>query len=407
MDGSSLLVALVSIAGCVEILLHFAQLRSLRHFGEEIPPALDEFLDHVFTWKRSLAFGRSRVVSRFGMVVCGYGLLVTILSTGLLETVGVWARNLMGSEPGAGVLLGALSAAVTWLVLLPWVWARSFMLDDIGSARISDVQRFWNEQGIFLVLGMTVAGTALGGASLLLKMKAGYLWFYGIILVTEFLLMWLFPVIVIPLFFPVKPLPDGPFKERLQEVFRKAGLEATELWEVNTSKKPLAGNAMVSGLGKARKFLLFDSLLKFRSEEEITAILAHEVGHLKGNHQARRFLLAAAIQGVLVAVICVAASGRSGPVALLEGVFAAQAVTVLVFQPLLIHCAQRQEFAADAFAAGIVGASAMKSVLEKIVSENRGWTPSLRLYSLWYEPHPPVVKRLKILADEGGGLSER
>jgi Zn-dependent protease with chaperone function len=108
-----------------------------------------------------------------------------------------------------------------------------------------------------------------------------------------------------------------------------------------------------------------------------------------------------------VAVICVAASGRSGPVALLEGVFAAQAVTVLVFQPLLIHCAQRQEFAADAFAAGIVGASAMKSVLEKIVSENRGWTPSLRLYSLWYEPHPPVVKRLKILADEGGGLSER
>ncbi|MFP4482357.1 MAG: M48 family metalloprotease [Thermovirgaceae bacterium] len=399
MDGLWL-VALVALAGFLETVLHFKQWRFLRKLPEKIPGELEGFLDSDYLWKQSLSFSRGRTVTRFGMVACGYGFLLTALFTGLPDTAATWTHSLMGGEGGAGVLLGALSAAAVWLVFLPWTWARSFMAEGSRRARIPDIRRFWNEQGLFLFLAMTVSGAAFGGAALILEMTSGGLWLFGAILFAEFLLIWLFPVVVIPMFIPVEPLPEGPVKERLQEFCTAAGLETAELREVNTSKSPRAGNAMLSGLGKMRRFLLFDSLLNSKSVENIEAIMAHEVGHLKRNHQVKRFLLAGALQGVLLAVIGVTASGTVGAAVILKGVIAAQALLVLVFQPLVVWFAQKQEFEADAFAARLVGAPAMESALAGLVSENKGWAPSDKFYSLWYEPHPPVAKRLEALSRE-------
>jgi STE24 endopeptidase len=279
------------------------------------------------------------------------------------------------------------------------------MIEDSRRTRISDIRRFWNEQGLFLILAMTISAALLGGAVMILGMTAGYLWLFGALVSAEFLVIWLFPVVAVPLFFPVEPLRDGPVNEKLQKICKAAGVENPGLWEVDTSKKPLAGNAMLSGLGKTRKFLLFDSLLRSKNVEDIGAIMAHEAGHLKKNHQAQRFFLAVAVQGILLAVIGLTASGETGPAHLLRGVMAAQALATLLFQPVMVRFAQKQEFEADAFAARLVGAAAMKFALGGLASENRGWAPSREFYSLWYEPHPPVIKRIEALSGEG--FSER
>jgi Zn-dependent protease with chaperone function len=111
--------------------------------------------------------------------------------------------------------------------------------------------------------------------------------------------------------------------------------------------------------------------------------------------------MAVFLQAVLVAVIWVLSGIGPRPVALLKGVFAAQALLVLVFQPFIIRKMQTQELEADAFAAGFAGAVAMKSALLGLASQNRGWAPSHLLYTLWYEAHPPVLKRLEALEEIG------
>jgi len=399
------LVGLVAFAGFVETALHVMQWRFLRMLPGEIPGELKGLLDSDFAWKRSRSFSLGRTVTRFGMVASGYVFLLAALATGLLDVAEAWAFTLMGGEGGAGVLLGALSAAAVWLVFLPWTWARSFMIEGSRGTRVSDIRRFWNEQELFLILAMTISGALLGGAVKVLETAAGYLWLFGALVSVEFLVMWFFPVVAIPLFFPVEPLRDGPVNEKLQEICKAAGVENPGFWEVDTSKKPLAGNAMLSGFGKTRRFLLFDSLLRSKNVADLCAIIAHEVGHVKKNHQAERFLLASAVQGILLAVIGMTASGETGPANLLRGVIAAQALATLLFQPAMVRFAQKQEFEADAFAARLVGAAAVKAALGGLASENRGWAPSREFYSLWYEPHPPVIKRIEVLSGEG--FSER
>ncbi len=399
------LVALVAIAGFVETALHLMQWRFLRMLPEKPPHELEGVLDGDFAWKRSRSFSLGRTVTRFGMVASSYGFLLAVLATGLLDRAEAWAFSLMGSESGAGVLLGALSAAAVWLVFLPWAWARSFMVETSPRTRISEIRRFWNEQGLSLILAMTISGAFLGGGVLILGMEAGYLWLFGALVLMELLVIWLFPVVAIPMFFPVEPLRDGPVNDRLRDICKTAGVENPGFCEVDTSKKPLAGNAMLSGLGKTRRFLLFDSLVRSKNIEDIGAIMAHEVGHLKKNHQAARFFFAAAVQGILLTIIGLTASGETGPADLLRGVIAAQALAAVLLQPAMVHFAQKQEFEADAFAARVVGAAAVKSALGGLASENRGWAPSREFYSLWYEPHPPVVKRIEALS--GKGFSER
>jgi len=344
---------------------------------------------------------RGKTAIRLGITASLYALVLYALFTPLLEKTGAWALVVMGSHAGAGVLMGALSALAAWCVVLPWSWARVFLVERDRPSTLDDVRRFWYDQSLYLLLAMTLSAGALGGAVFLSEAAGGFLGIYVALVFAEFLLVWLSPVFLLPVFFRVKAFPEGALKEKLLEIFGSAGLAPLKLQVVDTSQKPMAPNAMLSGLGRARRFLLVDSLLKSKSEEEVVAILAHEVGHWKKGHQTQRFFMAVFVQAVLVAVIWVLSGIGPRHVALLKGVFAAQALLVLVFQPFIIRKMQTQELEADAFAAGFAGAGAMKSALMGLASQNRGWAPSQFLYTFWYEAHPPVVKRLEALDEIG------
>ncbi len=400
MDGS-LVKWIVALAALLEIMIHLAEWRFLQGLPESIPPETGRFLSNPFVWRRSVCLARGKTAIRLGITSSLYALVLYVLFTPFLEKTGAWALAVMGSHAGAGVLMGALSALAAWCVVLPWSWARVFLVERDRPSTLGDARRFWYDQSLYLLLAATLSAGALGGAVFLSEAAGGFLGIYVALVFAEFLLVWLFPVFLLPVFFRVKDFPEGALKEKLLEIFRSAGLTPLKLQVVDTSQKPMPPNAMLSGLGRARRFLLVDSLLKSKSEEEVVAILAHEVGHWKKGHQTQRFFMAVFLQAVLVAVIWVLSGIGPRPVALLKGVFAAQALLVLVFQPFIIRKMQTQELEADAFAAGFAGAVAMKSALLGLASQNRGWAPSHLLYTLWYEAHPPVLKRLEALEEIG------
>lgn len=398
--NASLLKWLVGTAGLVEAALHLAQWKFLGNLPGEAPAVHGMPPCNGHVWRRSVSSSRLQAAVRLGMNASFYTLVLAILSTGIWEEAGRWALAAMNSPAGAGVLLGAISAAGLRALCLPWAWARAFMVERNGLRRFSESRRFWNDQGLGLSLAMTFGAASLGGAVLLAERPDGYMWIYGILLCTEFLLVWLYPVVVIRFLFPVSVLPEGLLRERLGSFFEEAGLGEVEFWGIDTSRRPQAGNAMLSGLGRARRFLLYDSLVTSRPKEHVAAIVAHEAGHWRKGHQVGRFAVVAAIQGILVIVVWAVAGKGPGHVDLLEGALAAWSVFVLLFQPFVVFIARNQEFGADAFAARLVGAKAMSSALAGLASENRGWAPSCKLYSLWYEPHPPVMQRLEVLPEE-------
>lgn len=93
------------------------------------------------------------------------------------------------------------------------------------------------------------------------------------------IITFLFPVVLLPLFFKLEPYPAGELKERIKCFIEDIGLEIDEIYQINLSTKLNYANAAVIGLGSTRKIILGDNLLDNYSSNEIEAILAHELGH--------------------------------------------------------------------------------------------------------------------------------
>src|SRR6056297_2901917 len=93
------------------------------------------------------------------------------------------------------------------------------------------------------------------------------------------LLNYLLPILILPLFYTLKSYPEGELKDRLMSTFDKLDIEIEDIYEINLSSKISSANAAVMGMGKTRKIVLSDNLVGRFSEEEIEAILCHEIGH--------------------------------------------------------------------------------------------------------------------------------
>ncbi|MCF8001200.1 MAG: M48 family metallopeptidase [Halanaerobiales bacterium] len=143
------------------------------------------------------------------------------------------------------------------------------------------------------------------------------------------LLNYLLPVIILPIFYKLKPYPESELKEKLMKTFDKLDIKIEDIYEINLSSKMTSANAAVIGMGNTRKILLSDNLADRFSFEEIEAILCHEIGHHINNDIYKNLLL----QPVII-IITSYIVNLSWP--FLINLFAYQNVDVIITLPLLL-----------------------------------------------------------------------
>ncbi len=143
------------------------------------------------------------------------------------------------------------------------------------------------------------------------------------------LLNYLLPVIILPIFYNLKPYPDGKLKERLMKTFDKLDIEIENIYEINLSSKMTSANAAVIGMGSTRKILLSDNLADRFSFEEIEAILCHEIGHHINNDIYKNLLLQPVI--LMITAYLVHLSWSS-----LINLFGYQSLNAIISLPLLL-----------------------------------------------------------------------
>lgn len=212
--------------------------------------------------------------------VLGVGYLVALLATGASArlAVGVAAWT---SHPWLqlAIVLGALAAA--WRVLtLPLTWLGAFWLPRrFGLLHQSFVRWAWD----------AVKAAAIGGALALAGAELAYAllrltpWWWLLSALAFFaaavLLTLVAPVWLLPLFYRLTPLAEGPLRARLVSLAARAGVPVLGVWVGDQSRKSRTANAAVTGLGRTRRIILFDTLLNEFTEDEVEAVLAHELAH--------------------------------------------------------------------------------------------------------------------------------
>jgi len=178
---------------------------------------------------------------------------------------------------------------------------------------------------------------------------------------------------------------------------------------MDASTRSARGNAYFTGFGKAKRIVLFDTLLAKHTPEEIESILAHELGHFKFGHIRQMLALAAALAFVAFAVLhwalgpqglCAVFSLPYDPGLALIVALLAKEPALLILSPLLSWRSRRAEFEADDFAKEMVGKEPIISALTRLTRDNLATLTPDRLYALFYYSHPPVPLRVAHLRDE-------
>ena len=343
------------------------------------------------------------------------GLLVTLLATGgslVLRDVALALVAALGVASSLVPVAAAAAFAVSLALLhetiaLPLAYYAGFVVERrYGLSRQTARAWLWDYlKASLIALALSVAASCAVYALLAAWPRwwwiAAWAGFVGV----SFGLAHLAPVILMPLFFVIRPLGRESLRERLTALAERAGLRVVGVYEWTLSDRTRKVNAALAGLGRTRRILLGDTLLSDYSDDEIEVILAHELAH-QAHHDIRWSLAyetLLALGGFLVAdrflTLVIGLLGLDGPtdVAGLPALLLGGGVLSILLVPAANLVSRRHERRADLFALEATGnAPAFISAMRRMGLQNLAEeSPSVFARSFFYT-HPPVPERIRM-----------
>jgi STE24 endopeptidase len=274
-------------------------------------------------------------------------------------------------------------------------------------------------------LGDRVKALGIGGALGVLSVQVVYallrwspdrwwLWGGAILAMGIVLLAAVVPIWLMPLFYRLTPLEDPVLRARILALASRMGVRAAEVAIADFSRKGPTANAAVVGLGRTRRIVVSDTLLREFPTEEVEVVLAHELGHHARRHVAKGLLLQSVlIVGALWAAdralrAGAAALGLAGPADPAGLPFLALVLTALGFlaTPIVAAWSRRLEREADRVALAVTGAPhAFVAAMERLGQLNLAERRPGRLRELLFATHPSLEARIAAGRAAGAGLA--
>ncbi|MGB5218506.1 MAG: M48 family metallopeptidase [Smithella sp.] len=410
MEKALLIIFLILFLGRIiwRFILQQINIRHLRNHGKIIPAVFHGMIDEATLSKMvDYTYDNSRLETKEDLTEDILDLAILFLLLPVL--VGKIAGLPLHLIWQALIFFGVLSV-IGSVVSLPFDIYHTFVLEKkYGFSTIT--WRLWLTDLIKSVLiSAVLMGFLLSAfmAFILYLPKSWWFWAWVFFTSFEILLMWLYPVVIAPLFNKYEPIKDEALKEKIEALLAKVGLKAKGIYQVDEGKRSKHTNAYFTGIGKTKRIVLFDTLLASHSQDEILAVLAHEIGHWKKKHILKQliFMIAASLISFYIIYLIVnwpllySTFGlKVTPVyagLLLVSVYAS--CVGFFFSPLGAFISRRYEREADKMANELVGTSEpMINALKRLAKDNLSNLHPHPLYVWFYYSHPPLIERIEYL----------
>jgi STE24 endopeptidase len=241
-----------------------------------------------------------------------------------------------------------------------------------------------------------------------------WLWAWLLVGGFELLMLWLYPVAIAPLFNKFEPIENKALVDRIQTLMEKVGFRVRGVFKMDAGKRSKHTNAYFTGIGRTKRTVLFDTLLASHNEEEVLAVLAHEIGHWKKRHVFKQIII---LEIVSLAVFYIVAKfldwrllyqtfGFQEPFVYV-GLFLIGAILSplgFFLQPLESVLSRKFEREADDFSLKLMGTvEPIRGALKRLAAENLANLTPHPLYAWFYYSHPPLVERIERLTPHQKG----
>ena len=350
---------------------------------------------------------RASEYSRLSITLSIIGRILSWLIMGII----VWvAWKYFAATPKISILAAAGYIALFYIVLsiimLPLSFYRGYTIEHQFGQSVQTVGMWFSDYGKSKAIDIAVSAGAMTGIYALMVYVPRHWWLIAASAMAVFIIIavYLYPILIDPLFYKFKKLDDSKLQEKILEVTEKAGIEVEEILVADASRRTVKANAYFTGIGNTRRIVLYDNLLDNFSSEEILNVVAHEAGHWKYLHILKSIGMSAAggFLGFFILRLIFSRAGLTGDFrAVFILIFITAAVTFLIlpFQNMVSRYFEKQT---DRIALEFTrGYDTQVSLMVRLAESNLSNVdphPVIRyiLYS-----HPPIMERIIYAEEEG------
>lgn len=400
--------------------LRHINLQHLKHHGTRVPDGFEGSIDED-KLRRSSAYTVDS--SRLGLwdSLFDNTLLIIFLFGGLIASYDQFIRSLSGSPVVSAILFFLLLSWLSTVLGIPFDLYGTFRIEarygfNTTTPRIW-LTDFLKSQAIGAVLLsalLAVTFWLIGWSP-----RNWWLWVWGFMALFSLFMMFISPYVIEPLFNKYEPVTEEGLEEDIRVMMEKAGLKVGKVQQMDASKRSNHSNAYFTGISRVKRIVLYDTLIKQMSHEEIVAVLAHEIGHWKKGHIWKRLLWAEvlALAGSWLAFKLLAWQGLPGLLGLPDTLSLPAKMVILGFVASLAlfplgpfsawrsRCHERE---ADRFASDLTGKPEhLASALVKMSAENLSNLFPHPWYAAFHYSHPPVVERVRMLREWAASSSHK
>ncbi|XP_053680284.1 CAAX prenyl protease 1 homolog [Anopheles nili] len=409
--------------------------------SKTVPKDLEHVMN-VETFEKARVYGLDKAYFEvFKMVLCGILISLLELYYGFMGFIWVHSAQLterIGLNPSSEIQVGFVFALVLntigLLKEIPFKVYETFVLEERHGFNKQTVGFFIKDQIKAFVVAQVLTLPIAAAFIYIVQIGGEYffIWLWAFVSVICLVLITVYPVYIAPIFDKFRPLEDGDLKQSIHALASKVKFPLGQLFVVEGSKRSAHSNAYFTGLFGVKRIVLFDTLLinkglpeddptltesdksKGCKNEEVLAVLAHELGHWKLGHvskniiimQVQMFLIFFIFSQLFTYSPLYEAVGLPvGEKPILIG-FVVIVMYILAPYNTIISFAmtvmsRRFEYQADAFAQELGYAKELGNALVKLQLDNLGFPEYDWLYSTWNHSHPTVLQRLERLKSKG------
>ena len=388
---------------------------NLRRLSPEIPEEFRGVYD-AEKYAKSQRYTREGV--RFGLIESSLLLPVTIgfILLGGFGWVDGLARSAGWGMIPTGLLFAGALGLLSTFAGLPFKIYDTFVIEAKYGFNRTTVGTFVADLFKGLALGAVLGGLVMAGILWFFARAGEWAWLYawGALAVFQLVLMYLAPVVILPLFNKFIPLEDGELRQAIERYAASQNVPLSGIFKIDGSRRSTKSNAYFTGFGRTKRIALYDTLIEKHTTAELVGVLAHEVGHYKLGH-IRKFIAVSLVSSLLMFWILskfIAVPGLYEafrvPFAPVQGdapIYAGLLFFGFLYAPISMVLgllgnilSRKHEYEADAFAASTTGTSGpMIDALKKLSVDNlSNLTPHPLKVFLEYS-HPPVLARIAAL----------